>query len=131
VPLTFKAGATGVTARDVLEGHRADPKCASCHNLIDPLGLGLENFDSIGAYRTMDNGAAVNASGTYPGGAAFAGATELSRLIAQDPRYATCVTKNLLTYGAGRSFSSAESMGYADALTQRTMAAEAASGDRG
>jgi hypothetical protein len=123
VPLTFKAGATGVTARDVLEGHRADPKCASCHNLIDPLGLGLENFDSIGAYRTMDNGAAVNASGTYPGGAAFAGATELSRLIAQDPRYATCVTKNLLTYGAGRSFSSAESMGYADALTQRTMAA--------
>jgi hypothetical protein len=59
----------------------------------------------------------------YPGGAAFAGATELSRLIAQDPRYATCVTKNLLTYGAGRSFSSAESMGYADALTQRTMAA--------
>jgi hypothetical protein len=123
VPLAFEPGPPGVTARAVLEAHRADPRCAACHNIIDPLGLGLENFDSVGSYRAMDNGAPVNASGTYPGGAAFAGATELSRLIAQDPRYATCVTKHLLTYGAGRSFSSAESLAYADALAQRAMAA--------
>jgi len=123
VDLSFKPGATGVTARAVLESHRMDPACGACHNLIDPLGLGLENFDGIGAYRTMDNGAPVDASGTYPGGATFAGATELSRLIAQDSRYSTCVTKNLLTYGAGRLFSSPESMTYADALAQRAMAA--------
>lgn len=123
VSLDFKPGASGVTARAVLESHRADPKCSACHNIIDPLGLGLENFDGIGAYRTMDNGAVVDASGTYPGGTAFAGATELSRLIAQDPRYPTCVTKNLLTYGAGRSFSSSESLTYARALSESAMAA--------
>jgi hypothetical protein len=121
VELTFKPGATGVTAREVLEGHRADLKCAGCHNLIDPLGLGLENFDGIGAYRTMDNGAVVDAQGTYPGGSTFASAAELSRLIAQDPRYPTCVTKNLLTYGAGRSFSSGESLTYAQALSEHAM----------
>jgi hypothetical protein len=125
VDLSFERGPTGVTARDVLEGHRADPKCAGCHNIIDPLGLGLENFDSIGAYRTMDNGAPVDASGTYPGGAAFSSATELSRMIAQDPRYPTCVTKNILTYGVGRSFASSESLTYADALSKRAMAAGA------
>lgn len=123
VDLSFNPGATGVTARDVLEAHRADPKCAGCHNLIDPLGLGLENFDGIGAYRTMDNGAAVDAQGTYPGGAAFASAKELSRLIAEDPRYPTCVTKNLLTFGAGRSFSADESFTYAQALSERARAA--------
>ena len=125
VDLTFEPGPTGVTARDVLESHRADPQCGGCHNIIDPLGLGLENFDSIGAYRTMENGAAVDASGTYPGGTAFSSATELSRLIAQDPRYPTCVTKNLLTYGAGRSFASNESLTYADALSKRAVAAGA------
>lgn len=123
VVLTFKPGATGVTARDVLDAHRVDPRCAGCHNIIDPLGLGLENFDGIGAYRTMDNGAPVAAQGTYPGGAAFASATELSRLIAQDPRYPTCVAKNLLTFGAGRSFSSDESLAYSDALSKRATAA--------
>jgi hypothetical protein len=125
VDLSFKPGPKGVTARDVLEAHRADPQCGGCHNIIDPLGLGLENFDSIGAYRTMDNGAAVDASGVYPGGATFNSATELSRLIAQDPRYPTCVTKNLLTYGAGRSFASDESLTYADALSKRAVAAGA------
>jgi hypothetical protein len=122
VDITFKPGATGVTAREVLENHRADKKCAVCHNLIDPLGVGLENFDAIGAYRTMDNGAPVDASGMYPGGAAFSSAAELSKLIAKDPRYATCVTKNLLTYGAGRSFASPESLTYAKALAERAMA---------
>jgi len=125
VNLAFKPGANGVTARAVLESHRADPQCRACHNIIDPLGLGLENFDGIGAYRTMDNGAAVDAHGTYPGGAAFASATELSRLIAQDPRYPTCVTKNLLTYAAGRSFSSGESLTYARALSESALAAGA------
>jgi len=123
VNTTFAAGPTGTTGRAVLEAHRADANCRSCHGVIDPLGLGLENFDSIGAYRTVDNGAAVDASGTYPGGATFKNATELIHLIAQDPRYPACVTKNLLTYGAGRSFASADSMSYAQALAEHAKAA--------
>ena len=49
--------------RDRLELHRADPTCASCHNLMDPLGLGLEHYDAIGQYRTEDDGFPVDASG--------------------------------------------------------------------
>lgn len=123
VDTSFNPGAAGVTARAVLEAHRADPVCGACHNLMDPLGIGLENFDAIGAYRTLDNGAPVDAHGAYPGGATFTSGAELSRLIAQDPRFPACVTKNLLTYGAGRSFSSAESLAYAKALSERALAA--------
>jgi len=120
---TIAAGPTGTTGRAVLEAHRADPACGACHNIIDPLGLGLENFDSIGAYRTMDNGAPVDASGTYPGGATFKSAQELIQLIAQDPRYPACVTRNLLTYGAGRSFAAADAITYAQALAEHAKAA--------
>jgi hypothetical protein len=112
----------GVSGRQALEQHRANPTCAACHNSIDPLGLGLENFDAIGAYRTMDNGVAVDSSGTYPGGGTFTSAAELTRLIGRDPRYPACVTKNLLTYGAGRSFSATEAMTYARALSERAAA---------
>ena len=55
---------TNVTVRQRLTAHRANPFCASCHGVTDPIGLGMENFDTTGKFRTMDNGAPIDASGT-------------------------------------------------------------------
>ncbi len=110
----------GMTRREQLELHRAAPSCAGCHNALDPIGFGFENFDGIGAYRTEENGAAVDASGVLPtpaGDVAFTGAVELASLLAQDPRYGRCVTEKLLTYAVGRSFASADAKAYTVALT--------------
>jgi hypothetical protein len=56
-----------------MEIHRANPVCASCHARMDPIGFALENYDGIGAWRTNDNGVAINASGKLPDGATFSG----------------------------------------------------------
>src|SRR6185503_2846391 len=56
------------TLRERLEAHRANPACSGCHNIMDPLGFGLENYDGIGGYRTMDGAAAVDVRGTLPDG---------------------------------------------------------------
>jgi Protein of unknown function (DUF1592)/Protein of unknown function (DUF1588)/Protein of unknown function (DUF1595)/Protein of unknown function (DUF1587)/Protein of unknown function (DUF1585) len=106
----------GSTLRETLEEHRANPVCSPCHNVMDPIGLGLESFDAIGRYRTLDNGAAVDASGTLPTGQPFSGARELAALLAKDPRYATCAMQKMLTFAVGRPFSTPEGADYALAL---------------
>jgi hypothetical protein len=111
----------GATIRQTLEAHRTNPACAACHKVMDPLGFGLENFDAIGAYRTMDNGAPVDASGVYDG-KAFVGAGELASLVAKDTRFPKCVTEQLLTYAVGRSFRDAEAARYAEALAANWLA---------
>jgi hypothetical protein len=95
------AGATG-TLRQRLEAHRSNPSCAACHGLMDPIGFGLENYDAIGAYRTMDGTDAIDASGTLPGGGTFSGRQELAQLIAGAPAYASCFTTKLYSYALGR-----------------------------
>src|SRR5205823_4663193 len=72
--LENKPGAVPVSMRERLAQHRADPSCASCHALIDPLGFTLENFDAIGGWRTIDeSGKPVDASGTTASGANIKG----------------------------------------------------------
>ncbi len=93
---------TGGTLRQRLEAHRANPKCAACHGLMDPIGFGLENYDAVGAYRTADGQAPIDASGTLPSGQAFTGALQLERLIANDSNYAACLVDNLYAYALGR-----------------------------
>jgi hypothetical protein len=88
--------------REQLATHRQDPTCATCHNLMDPIGLGLENYDAIGAYRTEDAGTTIDASGTLPDGSAFSGAAELRDLIATDPGFSRCLIQNLYSYALGR-----------------------------
>ena len=69
VPALKKDGksASDQTMRQLIESHRADPSCATCHNLMDPIGLGLENFDWMGRWRdTEPNGKPIDASGTLP-----------------------------------------------------------------
>lgn len=93
---------TTASLREQLEQHRQDPTCATCHNVMDPIGLGLENYDAIGAYRTEDNGIPIDASGTLPDGSVFNGPAELRELIAADPGFSRCLIKNLYTYALGR-----------------------------
>ncbi len=79
------------------------PGCASCHNTLDPLGFGLENFDAIGRWRTHDDGGPIDSSGTLPSGETFRGPVELVRILKERrEQFARCLTEKLLTYALGR-----------------------------
>ncbi|HTM49072.1 MAG TPA: DUF1592 domain-containing protein [Bryobacteraceae bacterium] len=95
-------GATG-TLRQQLEQHRADPSCAGCHSRMDPLGFGLENYDAIGAWRTMDGKFPVDVAGTLPNGKSFQNPEELKTILKGDrDAFSQCVTEKMLTYALGR-----------------------------
>ncbi|HEX4403834.1 MAG TPA: DUF1592 domain-containing protein [Polyangia bacterium] len=96
------AGAPAQTLRDRLTVHHMNP-CAVCHVVMDPLGFGLENFDPIGQYRTMDGTLPVDSSGTLPDGRSFNGALELEGIVAKDPGFASCIAQKLYTYALGRA----------------------------
>jgi hypothetical protein len=116
--------APGKSGRNLVEDYSKDASCASCHQSIDPMGFAFENFDGIGAYRTLDNGVPVDATGNYPDGTNFDGAVELTNLMAKDPRYPACVTSKLLTYGVGRPFSDQSELDYAKAIAAAALAAQ-------
>ncbi len=102
IPPLPEGGGTG-TLRQRLEAHRANPVCASCHSVMDPIGFGLENFDAIGSWRDRDSdGSTIDASGVLPGGTTFNGAKELAVTLKADPRLTGCVVRQLLTYAIGR-----------------------------
>ena len=97
--------ALGSTAsmREQMESHRRNPTCAACHRRMDPLGFGLENFDAVGAWRTMDGKFAVDASGVLPDGRQFKGPEELRAILAADRgAFAEALTSKLLIYALGR-----------------------------
>ncbi len=89
--------------RQQLEKHRENAICASCHNRMDPLGFGLENYDAIGRWRTKDGKFAIDSSGTLPNGKSFTTPREM-RLILKDnlPEFARCLIDKMLTYSLGR-----------------------------
>ncbi|HEY0715252.1 MAG TPA: DUF1592 domain-containing protein [Polyangia bacterium] len=89
------------TQRDFLMEHRVKPVCAGCHNEMDNIGLALENFDPIGAWRNTDRDVEIDATGQL-GLKTFRGASELATLIAQDERFKPCVADRLLAYATGR-----------------------------
>jgi hypothetical protein len=88
--------------REQLAEHRARPDCAVCHDAMDPLGLGLENFGPIGNWREQDQGGAIDSSGVLPDGSSFAGATELRALLRDDPAFVRTLSERLLIYALGR-----------------------------
>lgn len=92
----------GKTLREQMEAHSTDPSCANCHKLMDPIGFGMENYDGIGMWRDMDNGAPVDASGRLPDGTEFNGTAELAPILAANPLYAECTTEKFMTYALGR-----------------------------
>jgi len=94
---------TAASMREQLEQHRKDPTCAACHRRMDPLGFGLENFDAIGAWRTMDGKFPIDATGTLPDGRKFNGPQELRSILRADHQaFEHCLTAKLLTYAIGR-----------------------------
>ncbi len=91
------------TLRQIMEQHRANPVCASCHRRMDPLGFAFENFDAVGAWREKDGGAPVDASGEMPDGRAFKGPDGLKQMLKQNNSlFVRCLTEKMLTYAIGR-----------------------------
>jgi Protein of unknown function (DUF1592)/Protein of unknown function (DUF1588)/Protein of unknown function (DUF1585) len=98
-----EAGKVARTLRERLEEHRANPVCATCHDVMDPIGLGLENFDAVGKWRTREPGGEIDAHGQLADGTPIAGAAELRAALTADPeQFARVFTAKLLTYALGR-----------------------------
>ena len=93
-----------LSLRERMEAHRADPVCASCHRVMDPLGFALENFDGIGRWRaTSEAGTPIDASGELADGTDVDGPISLRTALLKRPEnFVTTVTEKLMTYGLGR-----------------------------
>lgn len=89
------------TARERLTVHSTNPGCASCHKLMDPIGLSLENFDAVGAFRTQDNGENIDASGELDG-VTFSNAVGLADALAKSARVPDCVSRLVFRSAWGR-----------------------------
>ena len=99
--------ATARTLRERVAVHLEDEFCASCHQITDPIGLGFEQFDGLGHFRTREEGAEIDPSGELDGNA-FADAWELSDRIAHHPRLTACLTRTFMGFASGHSITSGE-----------------------
>jgi len=94
------------TVRERMEEHRKNPACASCHKMIDPIGLALDNFDATGAWRIRDNGMPVDAASTFYDGTPLAGPADLrAALLKRSDALVRTFTENLMTFALGRRLS--------------------------
>lgn len=102
--LKEKAAASAIsTVRERLAEHRANPACASCHDLMDPVGFALENYDAVGRWRDFEEGLAIDSSGALPGGGEVSNAQELEQaILAQPEGFVGGMTEKLLTFALGR-----------------------------
>ncbi len=95
--------------RERLAQHRADAACASCHNLIDPVGFALENFDAVGRWRDLDMERPVDANGGLPDGRTFTGVSGLEQGLLDRPElFVSTLAEKLLTYSIGRGVESSD-----------------------
>jgi mono/diheme cytochrome c family protein len=109
-----------LSMRERMEQHRRNPVCASCHSMMDPLGLSLENFDAVGRWRTLGESATrIDASGILPDGTRFEGPDGLRSALLQSDRFVPTVTEKLLTYALGRGLE------HYDAAAVRTIVRDA------
>lgn len=90
------------TLRDRVRVHFEVPQCRSCHQLMDPIGLAFENFDGLGRFRTTENGAVIDASGSL-NGAFYRNADELGQVMHDHPDVPKCLVRNLYRYATGHS----------------------------
>ncbi len=115
-----------LTVREMIAKHRANPTCASCHAVMDPLGLALENFDATGMWRDRDRyaGVAIDSSGELPDGTPIKGPDDLRQALLRRPeQFAQTFTEGLLTYATGRKLE------YYDMPTVRKIVHGAAASD--
>jgi hypothetical protein len=101
-----------LTMRERLQEHRTNPVCASCHQIMDPIGFSLENFDAVGAWRGREGGTGgtpIDASGRLLDGTEVNGPVELRRALLNDPRiFVGTLTEKLMIYGLGRGLAAAD-----------------------
>ena len=113
-----------LSVRERLAEHRANAACASCHDLMDPIGFSLENFDAIGRWRTLEEDLPVDASGGLPDGSAFTGVSGLEEALLKRPEdFALSLTEKLLIFALGRGVQ------YYDAPAIRKIARDARAAD--
>jgi hypothetical protein len=94
---------TVLSMRERIAEHRRSPVCASCHSMMDPLGLALEHFDGVGKWRALDeSGAPIDASGALPDGTKFEGVEGLRTALLSSDRFIATLTEKMLTYALGR-----------------------------
>jgi hypothetical protein len=122
--LEESAGATVRTVREQLEAHRKNPACASCHRMMDPIGLALENFDAVGSWRGRDAGVKIDPSSELIDGTKIDGVVGLRQaLLARKDLFVNRLTEKMLTYAVGRG------LDFHDKPTIRAVAREAAAKD--
>ena len=101
--LENKQGEEPKSVRALLEQHRRNPTCASCHRVMDPLGFALENFDGVGEWRVKETGGRIDSTGQMGTGAAVDGPVGLRKaILAQPEMFVRTLTDKLMTYGLGR-----------------------------
>ncbi len=99
------SGRKATTVRERTEVHRRNPPCSGCHAVMDPLGFALENFDTVGQFRTIDpqSRMLIDTAATLPDGTHMAGPEDLHKaLAARGPQLAQAITEKLMTYAVGR-----------------------------
>ena len=103
VNIDKKKNSAPKSLRDRMEQHRSNPVCASCHQIFEPMGLALENFDAVGKWRAYDDGAAIDPTGVTTDGTKLDGVKSLRDLTRRySDQFAEVVTEKLLTYAVGR-----------------------------
>jgi hypothetical protein len=111
---------TSLSVRERLKQHRADAACASCHELMDPPGFALDNFDAVGRWRDVEAGKPIDATGGLPDGSEFAGVAGLEQALLQRPDlFVRTLTEKLLTFALGRGVE------YYDAVAVRKIVRDA------
>jgi hypothetical protein len=96
-------GAKNLSIRERMAEHRNNPACSGCHQLMDPAGFSLENYDAVGRWRNVDDGKPIDVSGALPDGSKFEGAAGLQKALLRHPEaFASTFTEKLLTYALGR-----------------------------
>jgi len=115
-----------LTMREMMAKHRSNPTCSSCHAVMDPLGLALENFDATGKWRDRDRfaGVAIDSSGKLPDGTAVNNPDDLRNALLRRPeQFVQTFTEGLMTYANGRK------VDYWDMPTVRRVVRGAAAND--
>ena len=120
-PVDATGNTKAPTQRQILEAHRTNAVCASCHKIFEPVGIALENFDAVGAWRTHDEGVAIDATGQLPDGTTLDGVTTLrNAMVRYSDQFVRVVAEKLLTYALGRGVE------YQDMPMVRSMVRDAA-----
>jgi mono/diheme cytochrome c family protein len=123
-PLKEHTAGKATTMRERLAEHRANPACAGCHKLMDPVGFSMENYDAVGRWRNAEDGVPIDASGGLPDGSKFEGVAGLQQALLSRPEvFAGTFTEKLMTYALGRGVE------YYDAPAVRKVVGEARTSD--